>query len=110
MATYNGWTEVREYRVWMGDELYASVTVDKHSNGWFNVSADGSDDVYKTRSESCAYRAALSDAEAIVGEAVASCTCGESADECGRFHGGPHGVRMNVYDSTEGRELEPYEL
>jgi hypothetical protein len=74
------------------------------------VSAEGSEDVYKTRSESCAYRAALSDADAIEREAIDSCKCGETAEECGRVHGGPHGVRMNVYDSTEGRELEPYEL
>ena len=43
MATYNGWTEMREYRVWMAEDTYAVVTVTKHRNGWFHVYEDGSD-------------------------------------------------------------------
>lgn len=110
MATYGGWKELREYRVWMGEELYACTTVSKHTNGWYQVDTDGYDVPYKTRSESTAYDIASHRSGACEEEAKASCTCGEPAEECGSVYDAPHGVRLQITDVEENRSLDPWEL
>lgn len=118
MATYGGWTEVREYRVWASEDIYACVTVERHRNGWFRVYEDGSDDVYRTRSESWAYSHAKSRMEALTQEACDTCPCAkwdpEDREECEdaarNVYGDSHGVRSYVYDSVNGTELESWNL
>ena len=118
MSTYGQWTEVREYRVWQHEDIYAAVTVDKYRNGWFNVSEDGSEDVYKTRSESDAFRYALSRMHVLETEACNACWCQtmgtdeleECADATQNVYGSTHGVRSYVYDSVNGTEIESYNL
>ena len=105
--TYNGWTEIREYRVWMGEETYAVVTVAKHTNGWFHVYEDGPDDMeYKTRNESYAYHYASGRADTIESEARDTCECAEYGDdECAsaetNVYDAPHGVRLQIVDYQE---------
>lgn len=121
MATYNGWTELREYRVWAAEDVYACVTVTKHRNGWFHVYEDGPDgEELKTRSEGYAYRYAMNRAEIIHDEAVDACPCHGSdydqweKEECEsdvhNVYGSAHSVRTQVVDMVENRELESYEL
>lgn len=118
MTSYGDWTEVREYRVWQSDDIYACVTVDKHKNGWYSVSEDGSDCVVKTRSDESAFRYAKTRMEALETEARESCWCltedEESQEQCGdaalNIYGEPHGVRSQVYDSVEGTEIESWNL
>lgn len=114
MATYNGWTEVREYRVWMAEDTYAVVTVNKHRNGWFHVYEDGSDAELKTRSEIRAYGYAGSRMDELVSEAEDSCTCAEDgwddegmcSDPAFNPYGSPHGVRDQIVDMIENRRLD----
>ena len=110
MATYNGWTELREYRVWQAGDMYACTTVSKHTNGWYQVDTDGYDVPYKTRSEDNAYEVAAHRAGTCEEEAKASCTCGEIAEECGSAYDAPHAVRTQVVDVQENRELDSYDL
>lgn len=110
MATYGGWTEVREYRVWQADDMYACTTVLKHANGWYQVDTDGYDVPYKTRNESYAFECASRRAAECSDEAQRVCPCGETAEECGSVYDAPHAVRTQVVDVAENRELEPYEL
>lgn len=109
MATYGGWTEMREYRVWQGEELYSVVSVEQHRNGRVRVFVDS--ELYSgTASLSDAYSDAHERARELQGEAEASCTCGEDADECGRVYDAPHGVRLQITDVEENRTLDPWEL
>lgn len=121
MQTYNGWTELREYRVWACEDTYAVVTVTKHRNGWFHVYEDGSEEELKTRSEGYAYRYAASRAELIHDEAIDLCPClndpsydQEERDACKdaarNVYGSPHGVRTQVVDMVENRSLDEWEL
>lgn len=122
MATYGGWTEVREYRVWSAEDTYAVVTVSKHRNGWFHVYEDGPEDQeLKTRSEGYAFRYAANRAELIHDEAINMCPCltdasydQEEREECEdaarNVYGSPHGVRTQVVDSITGYEIESWEL
>lgn len=119
MPTYGGWTEVREYRVWSAEDVYACVTVNKHRNGWFHVYEDGSEDnELKTRSESYAFRYALDRMHILETEACNACPCVDwDADDRERcemasenVYDAPHGVRSHVYDSLTGDEIEPWNL
>lgn len=122
MAEYNGWTEVREYRVWMAEDTYAVVTVAKHRNGWFHVYEDGpNEDELKTRSEAYAYRYAANRAELIHDEAIDMCPCvtdssydPEEREQCEdaarNVYGDSHGVRTQVVDMIENRSLDQFEL
>lgn len=122
MATYGGWTEVREYRVWASEDTYAVVTVSKHRNGWFHVYEDGQEgQELKTRSEGYAYRYAATRAELIHDEAIDLCPCVTDAgydpeereaceDAARNVYGSPHGVRTQVVDMVENRELESWNL
>jgi len=118
MATYGGWTELREYRVWASEDIYAVVTVERHRNGWFRVYEDGSDEVYKTRSESWAYGHAKSRMEALTQEACDACPCAdwdpEEQEECEdaarNVYGDSHGVHTQVVDMIENRSLDQFEL
>ena len=118
MATYNGWKELREYRVWANEDTYACITVERHRNGWINVYADGQDKPYKTRDENNAYRVAKNMSEELTAEAVHSCPCSEwdawEREECEdaarNVYGDSHGVRTQVVDMIENRELDSYEL
>lgn len=118
MGTYGKWTEVREYRVWQSEDIYACVTVDKHENGWYNISEDGSDTVVKTRDEEYAFRHAHYRMGVLETEARESCWCltedAEAQEECGdaarNVYGDSHGVRSHVYDSVEGTEIESWNL
>lgn len=118
MATYNGWTELREYRVWACEDTYAVVTVTKHRNGWFHVYEDGPDgEELKTRSEDYAYRYAANRAEIIHDEAVDMCPCltdssydqeeREACEDAARnVYGDAHGVRLQVVDSVSGYAVQ----
>lgn len=112
MATYNGWTEVREYRVWMAEDTYAVVTVAKHRNGWFHVYEDGSDAELKTRSEIRAFGYAGNRMDDLVSEAEDSCTCMEDGwyEECAypevNVYDSAHGVRDQIVDMIENRRLD----
>jgi len=106
MATYNGWTEMREYRVWQAEDLWANTTVSRHINGWYQVDTDGYDVPYKTRSESDAFLCAASRTRTCEEEAKTSCPCGEPAEECGEVYNAPHAVRTQVIDCEENRELD----
>lgn len=114
MATYNGWTELREYRVWSAEDAWQVTTVLKHSNGWYSVDTDGYDVPYKTRSESEAYSCAQSRTETGEREAIDACPCQEWAEveqvECyspeWNAYGVPHGVRTWVVDMIENRQLD----
>lgn len=118
MATYNGWTELREYRVWMSEDIYACVTVERHRNGCVNVYADGSDEVYKTRDLNNAYRVAKDMSDELTSEAIQTCPCDqwdpEEREECEdaarNVYGDSHGVRTQVVDMVENRSLYEYEL
>lgn len=115
MATYNGWTELREYRVWMCDDIYAVATVSRHTNGRYRVDVDGEDEPYRTTSKGAANRYAELSAEQSEGEAVDTCECGEYGDdECKDAstnpYNSPHGVRTQVVDMLENRELAQSEL
>lgn len=114
MATYGGWTEVREYRVWQDEETYAVVTVAKHRNGWFHVYEDGSGDwERKTRSESAAFGYAIIRSEWLENEAKETCRCHQWAEveqvECYSSelnpYDSPHGVRIQVVDEIENRDI-----
>lgn len=113
MATFGGWTEKREYRVWMGEETYATVAVEQHANGRVNAHVDGEDDIYRTNSLRDAYNYANDKAEALCEEAKASCNCGGDED-CSTANMNPygysHGVRIQVVDMETGYALEPWEL
>lgn len=109
MASYDGWTEKREYRVWQGEEIYSVVSVDQHRNGRVRVFVDS--ELYSgSASLTQAYTDALSRARELQGEAEDSCTCGESAEECGSVYDAPHGVRLQITDVEENRSLDPWEL
>lgn len=118
MATYGGWTEMREYRVWQAEDVYACITVDKHKNGWYMVQEDGSDTVVKTRDETYAFRHALYRMGVVETEARESCWCltedAEAQEECAdaarNVYGDPHGVRTQVVDMIENRSLDECEL
>lgn len=113
MATYNGWTEVREYRVWMAEDVYAVVSVARHRNGWFHVYEDGSEEELKTRQESQAFRYALSRMHVLETEACGTCPCEDDedcADAARNVYGSPHGVRSQVVDSDSSREIESWNL
>lgn len=116
MAEYNGWTEVREYRVWMAEDTYAVVTVAKHRNGWFHVYEDGGEDKeYKTRDERYAFHYASGRADDIHTEALDSCKCAEYGDDdcedaARNVYGDSHGVRTQVVDMIENRSLDQFEL
>ncbi|APC46279.1 hypothetical protein HWB05_gp017 [Streptomyces phage BRock] len=119
MATYNGWTELREYRVWMGEETYSVVTVERHRNGWYRVYEDGGSDWSRsTRSGTIAFDEASNRAEWLQGEAADTCPCQKWAEveqvDCYSPELNPynsaHGIRLQVVDMIENRELEFYEL
>lgn len=118
MATYNGWTELREYRVWASEDIYACVTIERHRNGWISVYEDGSEEVYKTRSEEWAFRYALDRMLILETEASNACLCKEWSEEgqeacedaARNVYGYAHGVRSQVVDMEENRSLDEYEL
>ncbi len=120
MATYGGWQELREYRVWSAEEPWQVTTVSQHTNGWYSVDTDGYDVPLKTRSESGAYDCAQQRTDTGVIEAESACPChGEAYDQEERercedaahnVYGSSHAVRVQVTDVTENRTLEPYEL
>lgn len=118
MATYGGWQELREYRVWSAEDVWQVTTVSKHRNGWYSVDTDGYDVPYKTRSESHAYACATQRTETGVREAVDACPCAdwdpEEQEECEdaarNVYGDSHGVRTQVVDMIENRSLDQYEL
>lgn len=118
MAKYKGWTEVREYRVWQADDMYACTTVLKHKNGWYQVDTDGYDVPYKTRSENDAFTVALQRAETCAEEAKNTCPCHRWAEveqvECYspelNPYNAPHGVRTQVVDVQENREIDSWNL
>lgn len=103
-----GYKTLREYRVWQGEETYAVVSVDKLSNGEFNVYADGDDTGTHWHSEESAFRYAKLRMETLFLEAQEECNCGMSADECGEVYNAPHGVRTQVVDE-EGYAMEEWE-
>ncbi len=123
--TTDGWTQLRRYAVWSSEDEYAFVEVWRHTNGWHTVNAnDGTmADIkpYKTRSVEWAYRHAQGLIEEYVERAEEECVClsdplyaREDREECADPSRNPyndaHGVRWHVYDESEGRTLEPYEL
>lgn len=116
MATYGGWTELREYRVWSGEDVWQVTTVSKHANGWYNVDTDGYDVPYRTRSESEAYDCATQRTDTGIIEAANACPCKDwdEADklECYSFnvYDSPHGVRRQIVDMPENRSLDEFEL
>ncbi len=118
MATYGGWQELREYRVWASEDVYACVTVERHRNGWINVYADGDDHPYKTRDLNNAYRVAKDMSEELSAEAERECPCSEwdqeEREQCSNAYenasDSPHGVRVQIVDMIENRELQEYEL
>lgn len=118
MATHGGWTELREYRVWMSEDVYACVTVERHVNGWINVYADGDEHSYKTRDLNNAYRVAKDMSDELTSEAVLTCPCAEwdqeeredCEDAARNVYGDSHGVRTQIVDMIENRELQEYEL
>lgn len=115
MATYNGWTEIREYRVWSAEDVWQCSTVLKHRNGRYRVETDGNDDVFRTLSEDAAYAHALDMSAQGEAEARLSCPCKSYGDDsCADAESNPygdaHGVRTHVVDMIENRELDSHEL
>lgn len=109
MATYSGWTEKREYRVWAGEDLYSVVSVDQHTNGRVRVFVD-SEVSYSTSSLADAYMHAQSRMEALASDAENECECGESAEYCGSVYNAPHGVRTQIVDEETNQTIQPWEL
>lgn len=109
MATYNGWTEMREYRVWQAEDLWANTTVSRHNNGWYRVDTPEYDVPYKTRSETDAFMCASQRAGTCVEEVKTFCPCDETAEECGRVYDAPHAVRIQIVDCVENRDLDSWE-
>lgn len=118
MATYNGWQELREYRVWCAEDTWQVTTVSKHANGWYSVDTDGYDVPLKTRSERDAYDCASQRTDTGVIEAQTDCPCKdwdpEEREDCEdaarNVYGDSHGVRTQFVDMIENRSLEAYEL
>lgn len=119
MATYNGWTEKREYRVWAGEDLYSVVSVDQHTNGRVRVFVDG-DVSYSTSSLADAYMHAQSRVEALASDAEDECLCHteygdqEDKERCEDFtqnvYNAPHGVRTQIVDEETNQAIQPWEL
>lgn len=109
MATYQGWTEMREYRVWSGEDIWSTISVDRHANGRARVYQD-SELVSRTTSLDGAYRDAHSLAQEATSEAETQCGCGEEAMECGSIYDTPHGVRLQIVDTVDDVPVESWEL
>jgi hypothetical protein len=100
---------MREYRVWQGEEIYSVVSVDLFkANGRVRIYVDS--DLVGTETDlNAAYMKAEARAHDLVREAQDACSCGEPAEECGSAYDAPHGVRLQVTDEEENRELDPTE-
>lgn len=115
MATYDGWTELREWRVWSAEDVWSYSTVLKHRNGWYRVETSGEDAVFRTRSETRAFDHAAAKAAEQEPIARLECPCKAWGDDtCGdpeaNPYGDAHSVRTHVVDMIENRELQEYEL
>lgn len=100
--------DLREYRVWQADDVYACVTVSQEGFV-ITVYADGDDSVQDFGYLHDAYRAAQDKMYELFYEAMEACPCGESAEDCGWAYDAPHAVRWQVVDCVENRELNYWE-
>lgn len=116
MATFGNWKEKREYRVWAGEDNWATATVSQNiKNGRVRVDVEGEDETYHTRSLEDGYRYASAKADELMAEAKAACPCEKYGDDdCKNADTNPygyaHGVRLQVVDMETGYALEPWEL
>lgn len=118
MATYGGWQELREYRVWASEDVWQVTTISKHRNGWYSVDTDGYDVPYKTRSEYEARECADQRTGTGEREAMDACPCAtwdpEDREDCEdaarNVYGDSHGVRLQIVDMIENRTLDAWEL
>lgn len=108
MDSYNDWTEIREYRIWQGEEVAFFVQVVQHTNGRVRVFED-SVLVQSSTSLTDAYTYAQNIANTLAQEAENECPCGLEPLECGEIYGLPHAVRIQVVDCMENRDLDFWE-
>ncbi len=114
----DGWTLVREYRVWATEDVYAWSEVWKHRNGWYSVqSNDGTPDdlkPFKTRSEDDAFAEAQRLTDAYMDRAREECSCeadgysDECADPSRNIYGEICGVRSQVVDSIDNCDVDQF--